>query len=415
MSAIPGNFSRIPNILLSQSALANLSRTQVSLFGVQTQIATGRAVNRFSDDAVKAAAISVLDGRLEQASQRMRNLDHADSSLTVLDAALGEASDLVLEAKGIASEQVGLGSTASERSQQAQVVNSLLQQLLGISNRKSVAGHVFAGSTPGRPAVQALLGGYRYLGEGSGLLTDLGLGSDIPITIGGNNSIGSTSARMEGSVDLDPGLTGASRLTDLSGARGLGITLGQVEFTFAGGTRTAIDLTGADSVQEVTTRITAAIRDYEQANSVTVLGPGGVSFNGGHLTVDVAPASSGPNPQLQFFDVTNGVTAQDLGLAGTPPFSFAAGSPDGLELAAKLTWQTPITALRGVTGSLGSIKLNNLGQSRVIDLSSAVTLEDVKNLIEGTGVGVRVELNAEKTGLNVVNETAGGTQSGDVH
>src|SRR5678816_1888720 len=125
MSAIPGNFSRIPNILLSQSALANLSRTQVSLFGVQTQIATGRAVNRFSDDAVKAAAISVLDGRLEQASQRMRNLDHADSSLTVLDAALGEASDLVLDAKGIASEQVGLGSTASERSQQAQVVNSL--------------------------------------------------------------------------------------------------------------------------------------------------------------------------------------------------------------------------------------------------------------------------------------------------
>jgi len=101
--------------------------------------------------------------------------------------------------------------------------------------------------------------------------------------------------------------------------------------------------------------------------------------------------------------------AQDLGLAdagGT--LSFSATSAQGLELSPALNWQTPVSALRGVTGPLGSIKLNNLHQSRTIDLSGAQTLEDVKNLIEGAGIGVRVELNAAKNGIDIVNDVAAG-------
>jgi flagellar hook-associated protein 3 FlgL len=408
MSSISPTYNRITSLMQSQTSLGHITRTQLALFRVQQELASGKAVTRFSDDAVKAAAISILDGRLDRAEQYRRNLDAADSSLTTLDKALGDANELVLEAKDIASAQVGVGSSPEERQGQAQVVNSLLQTLLGIANRKSAAGHVFAGSTPGTPAVEALLGGYRYLGQGPGLLTDLGLGADIPITLGGNNPIGSTSTRLQGAVDLDPGLTVTTRLTDLSGARGVGISLGRVEFSFNGGPRTQIDLTGADSVSDITTRIQNALRDYEQANNVTILGPGGVSVSGGSISIDVAPAVPGPNPTLEFFDTSGGTTAQDLGLTAATPFQFSATSANGLELAAKLTWQTPISALRGVTGSLGSIRVNNLGQSRVVDLSSAQTLEDVKNLIEGAGVGLRVVLNADRTGIDVVDETASG-------
>jgi flagellar hook-associated protein 3 FlgL len=410
MSSIPSNFSRIPNLLQAQGSLANLTRTQLSLFQVQQQLSSGRAISRFSDDAVKAAAISVLDGRLDLAEQRLRNLDHAESSLSTLDQALGDASELVLEAKGIASAQIGVGSSATERASQAQVVDSLIQNLFGISNRQSVAGHVFGGSAPGSPAVVPMLGGYRYMGQGSGLLTDLGLGSSVPITIGGGNSIGSTSARVEGTVDLNPGLVAGTRIAEVAGARGVGVTLGVVEFSFDGGPRVQIDLTGADRVQDVADRIESALRDYEQANTVTILGPGGVSLSGGSLSIDVAPAGSGPNPQLTFTDISTGTTAQDLGLAGTPALAFQAGSAAGLDLGTRLTWRTPVSAMAGITGALGSIKINNLGQSRVVDLSGAQTLEDVKNLIEGTQIGVRVELNADRTGINVVNEVAAGRQ-----
>lgn len=400
-------------LLSSQQSLLGINRTQVALLGVQEQLSSGVAVGRFSDDAVKAAAISVLDSRLALSAQRHRNLDHADSALGTLDGALSDASDLVNEAKTIASTEVSTGATPAERSSQAQVVNSLIQNLYSIANRTGAAGHIFGGSTPGSPAVTALLGGYRYAGQGPGLLTDLGLGSEIPITLGAGNAIGDTSARVEGDVDLDPGLAQGTRLADLSGARGLGVTLGQVQFSFAGGPATTIDLSGADSIRDVATKIQNALRDYEQANNVTILGPAGVTVSGGALSVDVAAATSGPNPQLVFSDLTNGVTAQDLGLAGPasgPPVVFAAGSSAGLELSAKLTWQTPISVLRGVAGTLGSIKVSNLGQSRVIDLSTATTLEDVKNLIEGAGLGLRVDLNAARTGINVVNEVAAGRQ-----
>jgi flagellin-like hook-associated protein FlgL len=408
MSSIPPIFGRVPSLLAAQSALGGITRTQIALFQVQQELSSGRAISRFSDDAVKAAAISYLNDRLATSDQHQQNLDAADSSLSTLDSALSDASDLVLQAKSIASAQVGIGSTAAERQGQAQVVNSLIQTLMGIANRESPAGHVFAGSTPGSAAVGTLLGGYQYLGQGSGLLTDLGLAGNVPITIGGNNAIGSTSARVSGDVNLDPGLTTGTRLVDLSGARGLGVSLGRIEFSFNGSPPTQIDLTGADSIGDVATRIQNALRDYQQANNVTILGPGGVSVSGGSLRIDVAPATSGPNPTLQFTDIGNQTTAQDLGLADSTPLVFSATSASGRELSAKLTWQTPISALRGVTGALGSIRVNNLGQSRIVDLSGAQTLEDVKNLIEGTGIGIRVQLNADKTGIDVVNDAAAG-------
>lgn len=408
MSAIPSNLSRVPNLLMVTAAGGTITRTNLALFQVQNQLATGRAISRFSDDAVKAAAISILDARLDRASQRQRNLDHADSSLNSLDGALGDASDLVLQAKSIASDQVGSGVTPEERHSQAAVVDSLIQSLFNISNRKSAAGYMFGGSTPSSPAVEAMLGGYRYVARGNGLLTDVDLGSPVPITLGGS-AIGSTSSRIRGTVDMDPGLTPSTRLADLGGARGIGISKGRLEFSYNGGPHVEIDLSNADSTQDVINTVTGAIHDYEQTNSVTVLGPGGVSVTGGSLQIDVAPGS-GPPPTLQFFDIGSGTTAVDLGLASSsgPPLVFNPTSSVGIELNARLTLQSPISALRGVTGPLGQIKLNNLGQTRTIDLSTASTLEDVKNAIEGAGLGLRVEINAAGTGIDVVNEVAAG-------
>lgn len=410
MSAIPGNLARVPNILVSQQALSALNRTSLALFKTQNDVTTGHTINRFSDDAVKAAGIAILDQRLDRSEQLKRNQDHADSSLSVLDQSLGDASDLVLQAKSIASEQVGFGHSAAERSSEAVVIDSLIQTLFGISNRESVAGHVFGGSTPGAAPVSQLLGGYQYNGQGSGLVTDLGLGSDIPITLGGDNAVGSTSSRVQSSLDLNPSLTSNTRLTDMFGSRGLGVTPGIVEFSFDGGPHTRIDLSRADTIGDVATQITAALHDYEQANNVTILGPGGVSISGSSLSVDVVPGvSPAPNPQLQFFDPTSGVTAQDLGLTASTPFAFSAISSLGADTSPKLTWSTPVSALAGVNGSLGSIRINNLGQSRIIDLSSAQTIGDIRNLIQGSGIGIRVDINDSKTGFNVLNEAAAGS------
>jgi flagellin-like hook-associated protein FlgL len=402
MSSIPSNLARVPNMMASRLALASLNRTNVDLLTVQQQISTGRAILLPSDDIIKAATISVLDDRLDRSEQLKRNLSQAAASLGVLDSVFQEAHDTAQQAKSIASQQVGTGTSASERASQATIVDQLINSVLNTANRTSVAGYVLGGSQTTQVPVTSFSGGYRYNGQGNGLITDLGMSASTPITVGQGPIAGN--ATLHGSVDLNPNLAPGALLSDLGGARGTGVALGTVNLSIDGGTPIAVDLSGAATVQDVTTRVTAAIRQYETSNSVTVLGPGGVSTSAGAINMDIAGTHT-----VQFSDIGTGVTAQDLGLQTTPPGAplvFSATTASGLDTQPKLSWQTTVASLAGLTGPLGSIRISNAGQSAVVDLSSAQTLQDVRNLIEGANVGVHVRINAAGTGIDIVNDVS---------
>lgn len=406
MSSIPSNLGRVPDLLRSQYSLANLSRTSLEMFRVSNQLATGKAINKPSDDAVKAVAVAAVRGRIDRTGQLSRNLGVADSSLATIDQALGEAADLLLQAQSIASEQANFGASPGERKSEAVIIESIIQGLFQIANRESRVGHVFGGSTPGEPPLGSFLGGYRYTGRGPGLVTDLDLGGSIPVTLGGGTLLGSTASRVRGTADLDPDLTLDSRLHDLDGARGIGVVTGVITFSFDGASPETIDLSGAETIDDVIDRITARLQAYESQQGVTVLGPGGVSFSGESLTIDV-DAGGGANRSLVFGDQGTGTTALDLGLADDSGLSFDASADTGLALAPRLTWTTPVSALRGLDGvGLGQIRLTGQGLVRIIDLGGAETLQDIRNRIEASGLGVRVEINSDGNGINVYSEVA---------
>lgn len=406
MTIIPPNLTRVPSFYGTNLALSNINRNNVSLLRVSEQINTGRAITRVSDDIVKSAAIGVLDDRLERAAQQLRNLQHAQSALNIVDDTLDEASTLANEARTIASEQVSLTSSAAERASQAVVIDQMLNSLMNIANRQSVAGYVLGGTVTSRAPVESFLGYFRYRGENNaGLTTDLDQASTVPITLGPTALTG-LSSRVRSNVDLDPQLTTGSNLSDLRGARGVGITLGTVEVSINGGTRIAIDLQGADTVQDVLDRVTASIRQYETDTSTTVLGPGGLGVSGGGLSIDVAGSNT-----VQFFDVGNGITSQDLGLTTVPAAAFTATAGVGQDLGVRLNMRSPVSSLAGVTGALGALRITNAGHTQVVDLSGAQTVEDVKTIIEGANLGVRVVINDAGTGIDVLNEVSAGSRN----
>lgn len=409
MSSIPSNLGRVPDLLRSQLSLSTITRTNIEMFRLSSQLSTGKAILKPSDDSVRAATIAAIQTRIDRSGQVSKNLQVADSSLSTLDQALSEAGDLLLEAQSIASEQVSFGSSTGERASQAVVVQSILDGLYQIANRNSRVGHIFGGSTPGEEPLHAFLGGYRYSGRGPGLTTDLGLNGSTPVTLGGDTLLGSISSRVRGTSDLDPDLTGDARLANLDGARGIGIQRGVVTFTFDGSTPANIDLSTAETIDDVTERITAGLRAFESENNVTVLGSGGVSYSGNTLTIDVDD-NGGANPQLVFSDVGTGTTALDLGLAADDEsLAFAATSEAGLDLNPRLSWSSPISSLRGLDGvTLGQIRMRAHGVVRTVDLGGAESLQEVGNRILAAGLGVRVEINAEGTGINVFNEVASG-------
>lgn len=409
MTSIPSNASRVPNLLAGRIALSNLTRTNARMLTLQSQLATGREILRPSDDAVRATLIGVLDDRLERSVQVRRNLSHAQASLGVLDSALDEANQAALQAKSIGLDQSQLTSSASERAAQAIVVDELIRGLLNVANRQSVAGYAFGGSVTSIAPFVEHLGAVRYVGQGPGLITDLGSSSGVPITLGAGNPLAAIAARVRGSADLDPRLTPDTRLSDLAGARGLGVAPGPVEFSFDSGPRIAIELDGSDTIGDVVARISAALRAYETDNNVTILGPGGVTLGASGISIDVAAGP--PDPVLRFFDAGSASAAADLGLAADPPLLFDAGNSTGLDVAPRLTWRTPVASLGAITAPLGRIRINNAGQSAIVDLSGAQTLQDIRTAVEGASLGVRVQINAAGTGIDVLNDLSASSKN----
>lgn len=403
MSSISTGLARVPNLLMSQLSLANLNRTNLALFDTYNQISTGKQVSRVSDDPVRAAAISALNDRLSRSDQAQRNLSNASSNLGVLDSTLTEATTLAQEARSIAQAQLSITSSPDERRGQAQIVDQMIRSLLNISQRQGPSGYLLGGSITSREPITDFLGGYKYQGDGPGLVTDTAAAGNVPITLAANNALGAMSARVRGSVDLNPSLSSTTRLGEIPGARGLGISLGVVEFSVNGGSRVQVDLTGSDGISDITTRLQNALRQYETDNGVTALGPLGVSTSSGSVTFDMAAGAT-----LQFFDVATNSTAADLGLATSAGLTFSTAQSAGVDLNPRLSWDTPIGALAGANGPLGAIRVKALGRSVDIDLSQATTLEDLKNLIEGANLGLRVRINDAGSGIDVLSDVAAG-------
>ena len=403
MTSFPTSYSRAPSLIFSQGSLNALGRTSYSLARLNEQLATGLSILRPSDDPIRSATVSILDSRLENRDQILKNLEFAGNSLGVIDNALGEAKSLIDEALSIASEQLSSPSDADSRSGQATIIDSLVSSLFNISNTESLVGYIFGGTNPTRPPVSQFGGGYRFTGERGGLTAALGAISDVPITLGADNAIGALSNRIEGTVDLDPDLTLNTRLSNLNGARDLGVSLGVIEFSYGGGPTAQLDLSGADTIGDVADSIEAALLQYETDNSVSILGPGGVSISGGSLSFDIAGGSN-----LEFFDQQGSYIGADLGLVQDPATPFTTGSNLGLDLDAKLSWTTPITALQGLGGAgLDQIAVTNNGQTINVDLSGATTLGEIRSAIEAASDGLRVKISEDGTSINVFTETAG--------
>lgn len=395
MTTIPSNLARVPNLLSSQIMLSSISRSSRDLLNMQVKMASGKAINRPSDDAIGTSAVSVLDDIVERRDQRLRNLSHADSVLNNVDAGLGDVSGILLEAKSIASSQIGVGSDEQTRENQAQVIDAMLTELISIANRKYQQMYLFSGNATDLPPIVSLQNGLQYQGEGDGLTTDIGLSRALPITVSGADAFGALSARVEGKDDLDPAMTLNTRLEDLNGARALGVSLGTINVD-VNGTDLSVDLSGAHTVGDVIDTLEAAIQTVDAGAVVQIDAATGNRF-------EIIP-TLGP---VTISDPEVDATAADLGLNTT----FPLGGGTGADVDPMLTEHTLITSLTGVTAPLGTIRLSNVGQTRDLDLSGATTVQDVMNLVEGVGLGIRVEIASSGDRLNFINELSGGAMS----
>lgn len=406
MGRIPSNLTRVPLGLMYQTNMRNLSSTNVALLKLNAQISAQQRVTKPSDDPIAASLISSLDNQLELGTQRERNLGHATGVLNTLDQALGQLSESVLEAKTIASSQVGVGSDAATRLQQAEVIDSILDGVLAMTNRDYAGMYIFGGSRTGSPPIETFHGGFRYAGSGDGLHTDLGADIDFPITLGANHATGAVSARVQGSVDLNASLTAGTFLRDLRGPT-TGRQIGTLSITIDDGSTSQtvqVDLSNAETVGDVTSAIESTIRAADSAALGGVF-PAGVTLTNNKFSINGIAAGY----TINFNDGPVGSTAEALGLEGfTYDGTNAVNTDPAADLNPRVTDRTALGSLNPSTAlQYGTITFRNGDRSGTVTTNAGMTIGEFREAVRRLDLGIRVDINSSENGIDVVNEAPG--------
>ena len=400
MSSISSLGPRTSDALRVSDSLRSIASNRSEIDALDRQIATGRAVQRPSEARGRASSVLFLRERIDARAQDQRNLDAAARHLLTAERGLGEATEILNEARGLALREVGVTSSPGQREQQAAVVDGQLAGLQRVANQAFNTLGSFAGRGAQRGAAggasggpfESFLGGVRYTGTAESLRAPVGEAGLVAFTSNGGEGFGALDARVAGAADLAPAASADTRLADLGGALGAGVRRGAVRVQ-VGAASAVADLSDADTLGGVAARINAAI-----AEAAPGAAPGAVSVAAGGLLL----SSSGPAITLS--DPAGGSAAADLGVDG---LSAAGGAAAGADPGARLTPETPLSALPGPLDLASGVTVSQGGREAVLDFAGASTVQDLQNAVSGLGLGLRLEIAAGGGSLELVQEVAG--------
>lgn len=369
-----------------------LQETQRELLLAQDQASTGKILSRGSDAPQNISAVLHLNQAKIVREQQKLNLEHARGVLNLGDSALRDITDILIEAQQIASSQIGVGSDATTRATQAEVIDAQLAGAIEAANRQFNGLSVFGGNNGvvDGAVFESFLGGIRYLGGDASLGNDGGALTDLTFNSNGLEALGALSTRVKTLVDLDPQAGGQVLLRDIDGARQRGYLAGAINLT-VNGVPTVVDLTTADTLSDVVTRVNNAITNLDPTAGSLAIGPGGYTLT----------ANAGST--ITITDSAGGTTAADLGIA----VSATSASVAGGDLNVKLTGRTELSTLASPIDFANGLLITQGENTAVADFSSATTVQDLQNVIDALNFGLRLTINKDGTGLDLVSEVSG--------
>ena len=383
---LPG---RMPNSLKSQLVSSQIQSSEFTMSQLEAEISSGQKFQLPSNDPTDASQAIQLTSLLAQNTQFNTNAQSGMAMLNATDSALTSISQGLSTAQGLDTSGIGSTATASQKSAMSQQVQGLIQQVVDAANTTFAGQYLFGGSQNTSPPFSITANGVAYNGDQQSLSTYVGSGLTTATSLDGNTALAALSPPA--GTDLNPALTLQTRLSDLKG--GQGVAPGQIDVTLSSpATSKTIDLSQAKTIGDVKNIIENALGS---ANVTVAINPAkdGITITPAAGTITIA------NP-------AGGTTASDLGIVGSAAASINSG-----DLNPELSLTTHLSDLNGGTGigpTVGKgLLINNGSISRVIDISSAVTVGDLVNLLKNPSLGLSVGINAQGNGLAVSTRLSG--------
>ena len=392
MSLASTNLGRVSNLMRGNRLSSVLARTQSNLDSVQNELSTGRRLNKVSDDVGDGSVAQSVRKLLEKRVAYGDNLSAANNQLSEVDTNLGDVSDLMRQAQTLASANVGSDTTPASRDAAAAQIDSIYDQILSLSNTESNGVYLYAGDRSTSAPFVEQNGGVKWVGSSTVLSNQYDEAAQLDFMVDGASVFGAVSGRVQGATDLAPSVDATTRLADLDGATNAGVRKGIV--AISNGAATAnVDLADADSLGDVVDKINAA-----NVGGITA------AINAAGTGIDLA---AGAGDDLTVTDVGGGSAANDLGIARAA--SAGAGAPlVGASVGGKVTPLTPLSALKNGAGiDATGLRITVDGTAHDVDLAGATTVEDLVNKINNSGTNAVAQINANGTGIDVLNAVQG--------
>lgn len=131
----------------AQSFLAGINQIQQRLQTAQTELTTGLQINNVSDDPSEIADIWQLNSELDQVNQTDTNLGQVQTEVNTAQSSLQSAVSLVEQAETYGAQGATDTADADSRTDLANELGAILQQLVSIANTTVQGRYIFSGDT----------------------------------------------------------------------------------------------------------------------------------------------------------------------------------------------------------------------------------------------------------------------------
>ncbi len=188
---------RISTSSAYDAAIANLMQRQEDLTNAQEQLTSGKRVNHASDDPTAAARAERARALIARTDATTRAVDASRNSMTLTESALGDAGELMQQARELVVAAGDASYTAAERADVGKQIAAIRTQLLAVANRSNgEGGYVFSGQGSGAapfldgpPSVSAngrVSNGVQFTGVGGSV--SVATDEPLPLTLDGGNT-----------------------------------------------------------------------------------------------------------------------------------------------------------------------------------------------------------------------------------
>lgn len=153
---------RVTDGMLRSTALQHAQTAMRRMVAAQMQAASGKRVNKVSDDAVAAEIVLRVEEERRQIEQYTRNMIAARHRQTAEEDVLNELASLIEEARQIGLTEGSSTRSASTRASAQNIVDQILTQVIALGNTRVGNEYIFGGRQITGPAFDAA---GNYLGD----------------------------------------------------------------------------------------------------------------------------------------------------------------------------------------------------------------------------------------------------------